>query len=218
MLVPFFAAAVVELSTIVVPIHASLAPLLPALESQVPKSQIKVDAYEMDPKQQYGMKYRVQRDPIALTMIGTGIHASTTVHYSMEVCRRTVKPIIGTVVMWPCISCGFSEPMREAYIAIDSHLSWDADWRLASPTTARPAGAPRRRRGQRHPRAVPRRVAVPGGEPPLHRELRAAALSGPHRRHDPPLPRQGRQARRGSRRRLPRLGAAQVSRTGTARG
>jgi hypothetical protein len=65
-----------------------------------------------------------------------------TVHYALEGCRRTVKPIVGTVVMWPCISCGFGEPMREAYIAIDSHLSWDANWRLASRTNTRPAEFP----------------------------------------------------------------------------
>src|SRR3954470_18756721 len=141
MLAPFLAAAV-ELSTIVIPIHASLAPLLPALESQVPKKQLKLDAYEIDPKQQFGMKYRVERDPIALNMIGTGIHATTTVHYALEGCRRTVKPFIDKVVMWPCVSCGFGEPMRDAYIAIDSHLSWSASWRLQSTTKARPAEFP----------------------------------------------------------------------------
>jgi hypothetical protein len=141
MLAPILAAAV-ELSTIVVPIHASLAPLLPALESQVPKTQVKLDAYELDPQKQFGMKYRVQRDPIVLNMLGTGLHATTTVHYAMEGCRRTVKPIIGTEVMWPCVSCGFGEPMRDAYIAIDSTLSWDANWRLQSRTRARPAEFP----------------------------------------------------------------------------
>ena len=137
-----FLAAAVELSTIVVPIHASLAPLLPALESQVPKSQAKLDAYELDPRKQFGMKYRVQREPIALNMVGTGLHATTTVHYAMEGCKRTFKPLIGQEVMWPCISCGFGEPMRDAYIAIDSTLSWDANWRLRSRTRARPVEFP----------------------------------------------------------------------------
>src|SRR5213592_1513424 len=135
-------ATVVDLSTIVVPIHASLAPLLPALESQVPKTQMKLDGYEMDPQQRFGMKYRVQRDKIALNMAGTGLHATTTIRYAMEGCRRTVKPIVGTVTMWPCVSCGFGEPMREAFIAIDSQLSWDATWRLQSRTKARPAEFP----------------------------------------------------------------------------
>src|ERR1041385_6725874 len=88
-----FLAAAVELSTIVVPIHASLAPLVPALESQVPKVQAKLDAYEMDPRNEFGMKCRVERGAIALQMIGTGLHATTTVHYALEGCRRTVKPI-----------------------------------------------------------------------------------------------------------------------------
>lgn len=143
MLAPFLAVAV-ELSTIVIPIHASLAPLLPALESQVPKKQVKLDAYELDPKRQFGIKYRVERDPIALNMIGSGLHATTTVHYSMEGCRRTVKPLIQNVVMWPCVSCGFGEPMREAYIAVDSQLTWDANWRLQSRTKARPVEFPNR--------------------------------------------------------------------------
>ena len=151
MLGPFLALAVAaamvppaELSTIVVPIRASLAPLLPLLESQVPKSLTKLDAYEMDPRQEFGMKYRIRRDPIALNMIGTGLHATTTVHYAMEGCRRTVKPVIETTVMWPCVSCGFGEPMREAYIAIDSRLGWDAGWRLESRTNARPVEFPNR--------------------------------------------------------------------------
>ena len=143
MLAPFLAAAV-ELSTIVIPIHASLAPLLPLLESQVPKKQIKLDAYELDPKREFGIKYRVERDPLTLNMIGSGLHATTTVHYSMEGCKRTVKPLIQNVVMWPCVSCGFGEPMREAFIAIDSQLTWDANWRLQSRTRARPVEFPNR--------------------------------------------------------------------------
>src|SRR5437763_15918115 len=103
-----------ELSTIVIPIRTSLAPLLPQLETQVPKSMTKTAAYELDPRKEFGMKYRVVRDPIALNVIGSGIHATTTVHYSLEGCRRTQKPFSNEVVMWPCISCGFGEPMREA--------------------------------------------------------------------------------------------------------
>ena len=40
--------------------------------------------------------------------------------------------------MWPCISCGFGEPMREAWISLSSHLDWDANWRLRSTTRAQP--------------------------------------------------------------------------------
>ena len=127
-----------ELSTIVIPIRTSLAPLLPQIEAQVPKRMEKLDAYELDPQKQFGMKYRVVRDPIALNVIGSGIHAMTTVHYSLEGCRRTQKLFIHEAVMWPCISCGFGEPMREAWISLSSHLDWDANWRLRSTTRAQP--------------------------------------------------------------------------------
>ena len=94
-----------ELSTIVIPIRTSLAPLLPQLESQVPKNLAKTDAFELDPAKQFGMKYRVVRDPITLNVLGSGIHAMTTVHYALEGCRRTQKPFSGEIIMWPCISC-----------------------------------------------------------------------------------------------------------------
>lgn len=133
-----------ELSTIVVPIRASLAPLLPQLEKQVPREVVHLNDYEMEPKQQFGMKYRMLRDPIALNMVGTGLHATTTVRYGMEGCRKTHKPIVNVDVMWPCVSCGYNEPMREAYIAIDSHLEWDANWRIRTRSKARPAEFPKR--------------------------------------------------------------------------
>jgi hypothetical protein len=128
------------LSTIVIPIRTSLAPLLPQLEEQVPKRIDRLDDYELDPQKQFGMKYRVVRDPIALNVIGSGIHAMTTVHYSLEGCRRTQKPFTQEIVMWPCISCGFGEPMRDAWISLSSHLDWDANWRLRSTTRAQPVG------------------------------------------------------------------------------
>ncbi|HEV7425462.1 MAG TPA: DUF4403 family protein [Thermoanaerobaculia bacterium] len=127
-----------ELSTIVIPIRTSLAPLMPQLEAQVPKRLENLDAYELDPQKQFGMKYRVVRDPIALNVIGSGIHAMTTVHYSLEGCRRTQKPFTQEIVMWPCISCGFGEPMRDAWISLTAHLDWDANWRLRSTTRAQP--------------------------------------------------------------------------------
>lgn len=127
-----------ELSTITIPIHTTLAPLLPQIEAQVPAKMAKLDAYELDPQKQYGVKYDVRRKPVAIQMIGSGIHATTTVQYALEGCRRTQKPLTNEFTMWPCLSCGFAEPMREAYIAIDSHLEWDENWRLKTKTNARP--------------------------------------------------------------------------------
>ncbi len=133
-----------EISTITIPIRTTLAPLLPQLESQVPKAMEKLDGYELDPTKGYGLKYRVARDPIALNMAGSGLHATVTVRYQLEGCRRMTKPFGGETTMWPCISCGFGEPMREALISIDSHLEWDASWRLRTKTVARPVEFPNR--------------------------------------------------------------------------
>jgi Domain of unknown function (DUF4403) len=125
-----------EVSTIVVPITSSLKPLLPQLEANIPKTVAKLDAYELDPQQRFGMKYRVVREPITLNMVGAGLHATTTVHYALEGCARAGSK------MWPCISCGFGEPMRDANIALHSHFDWDQNWRLRSKTTARPVDFP----------------------------------------------------------------------------
>ncbi|MEO8036699.1 MAG: DUF4403 family protein [Acidobacteriota bacterium] len=133
-----------ELSTIVMPIRTSLLPLLPLLEAQVPKSVIKVDGFEMDQQQRFGVQYRVTREPIALNLQGTGVHATAKVHYALQGCRRTVNPITGVVSMFPCLSCGFGETMREAEILLDSHLQWDPQWRLRSTTRARPVDYARR--------------------------------------------------------------------------
>jgi hypothetical protein len=120
------------MSTIVVPIHASLAPLVPLIDAQVPRTVAKLDAYELDPKGRFGIKYKVQRDPIVLNMQNAGLHSTTTVHYALEGCVR-----VGAR-MWPCASCGFGEPMREATIELQSRFDWGADWTLKSKTVARP--------------------------------------------------------------------------------
>jgi hypothetical protein len=133
-----------ELSTISIPVRTTLAPLLPQLEAQVPKSMSKLDAFELEPQQRYGAKYDVARQPIALNMIGSGIHATTTVKYAVNGCRRTKNVLTGEYAMWPCVSCGFNEKMREAWIAIDSHLEWDANWRLRTKTRAQPVAFPNR--------------------------------------------------------------------------
>jgi hypothetical protein len=125
-----------EISTIILPVTASLAPLLPQLEAQVPKSMAKLDAYELDPQGRFGLKYRVTRDPIELHMVGAGLHVKTDVHYALEGCARAGSR------MWPCISCGFGEPMRDAEIRLHTHVEWDQSWRLRTKTTAQPVEFP----------------------------------------------------------------------------
>ena len=131
------AAAPPEVSTIVIPIRSTLAPLLPILESQVLKT-VESKGYENVPKEPYAVRYRIARDPIALNMTGAGLHATTTVHYSLEGCRITKKPFSGESTLFPCVSCGFDEPMREAFVTLDAHFDWDESWRLRTHTKARP--------------------------------------------------------------------------------
>ena len=118
-----------DVSTIAIPIRATLAPLLPLVEAQVPK------AIENSRDQRgFPIEYRVVRDPIALQMSGASLRASTTAHYSVKAC----PPILS------CVSCGVDEPMREAKLALSAQLQWDQSWRLRSTTTAEPATFPNR--------------------------------------------------------------------------
>src|SRR5947207_6035080 len=121
-----------ELSTIVIPIRASLEPLLPLIEKQVPSDFTKLDAYELDPSQRFGLKYKVVRDPIALNMQNAGLHASAHVHYAIEGCFKARSK------WWPCISCGFREEMRDLTIELQTRFDWGADWTLHTKTLARP--------------------------------------------------------------------------------
>jgi len=121
-----------EISSIVVPIHASLASIRPLIEQQVPKGATKMDAFDLDPTQRFGVKYNVQRDEIALNMQNAGLHVSTRVHYAIEGCFNARGH------MFPCASCGFGEPMRELTIELQSRFDWASNWTLQSKTTPRP--------------------------------------------------------------------------------
>jgi hypothetical protein len=112
-----------EASTIAVPIRASLAPLLPELEARVAKTF-------KDKQRERGIdiRYEVERLPLSLNMIGSGLHATTTVKYALEACRG----------QFPCISCGFGEPRRIAEVHLQTRLDWDPAWRIRSTTRALP--------------------------------------------------------------------------------
>jgi hypothetical protein len=140
---PIAPAPIPEESVIEIPVRASLAPLIAEVEKQVPKRLEKLDAFEMDPRNLFGIRYRVVRDPVNIYMQNLGLHAVTTLRFGIEGCKRVVNPINGAATMWPCVSCGFSEAPREARITIDSRLEWDAQWRIRSITKARPVEFPR---------------------------------------------------------------------------
>lgn len=118
-----------ELSTISVPIRASLAPLVPEIEARVPKTFA-------DKQRERGIdvRYEVARAPIQLQMIGSGLHSSTTVKYGLEACRGR----------FPCISCGIGEARRVADIKLHSKLEWDPAWRLRSTTRPLPVNYAKR--------------------------------------------------------------------------
>jgi hypothetical protein len=106
-----------------VPIRASLAPLGPQIEAQVPKTFAdKVRERGID------VRYEVARAPIQLEMVGAGLHSSTTMKYAMEACRGR----------FPCISCGFGEARRVVDVRLHSTLTWDPTWRLRSTTRPLP--------------------------------------------------------------------------------
>ena len=125
-----------EDSVIEVPIRATLGQLSSEIERQVPKKMEKLSGYEMDPQNRFGLRYKVERDPVAVYMQNFGLHATTTVRFALEGCVRSTT-------MWPCVSCGFAEPLREARITIDARLEWDAQWRIRSTTKPRPVEFPR---------------------------------------------------------------------------
>ncbi|HEX6099794.1 MAG TPA: DUF4403 family protein [Thermoanaerobaculia bacterium] len=112
-----------EVSTIVIPIRTNLAPISSQIEARVEKRfDGKVRERGID------VRYEAAREPIRLTMVGAGLHSSTTVKYAMEACRGR----------FPCISCGFGEARRVADIKLHTKLDWDPGWRLRSATTVLP--------------------------------------------------------------------------------
>ena len=129
----------VEISVITIPIETTLAPLVPRLEKTIIKRSEVLDRYEMDARNRYGVRYRIVREPIALQMIGSGLHASAVVRYGLEACRRTVNPLTGKSTLWPCASCGLAGKPREVRLALHSRMTWDANWHLRSQTQSRPA-------------------------------------------------------------------------------
>ncbi|HEX3107871.1 MAG TPA: DUF4403 family protein [Thermoanaerobaculia bacterium] len=121
-----------ELSTIVIPIHASLAPLLPELEKQIPKT-LQSRGYQIDAARHIAIKYEVARGPAGINMIGAGLHASATVRYAVEAC-----PYVNGAIRNACVSCGFGEPMRDVAISVQSRLDWGEGWTLRSRTAIQP--------------------------------------------------------------------------------
>ena len=125
------AAAQEDISTIAMPIRTTLAPLIPLVEAQVPKSIARTIS-----ETGFTVVYDIDRDPIQLSMQGEMLRARTVVHYGAQACPNFRRI--------PCLSCGMDEPKRDAIIVIHSKFSWDRDWRLRSASTAEEAEFPNR--------------------------------------------------------------------------
>lgn len=126
--IPLAAQQQPELSTIAVPIRLDLASLSPEVEKRVDKT------FDGTAKERgIDIEYKVARDPIRMQMIGGGLHTSTTIQYAMQACRGR----------FPCMSCGFAEPRREAQITLHTKLDWDPAWRLRSKTVLLPPNYPK---------------------------------------------------------------------------
>lgn len=117
-----------EVSTIAVPVSIDLAALAPLVEARVP-STFSGTARERG----IDIRYDVARDAVSLRAIGAGLHASTRVRYAMQACRGR----------FPCVSCGFGEPRREALVTLHSRLEWQPSWQLRSTTRLLPVHYPR---------------------------------------------------------------------------
>lgn len=112
-----------EVSTLAIPIRTDLSSISSDIEKRV-ETAFSGKATERG----IDIEYKVDRDPIVLAMVGAGLHASTTVKYSLQACRGR----------FPCVSCGIGEPRRLAEIKLHTKLTWDPTWRLRSHTTLLP--------------------------------------------------------------------------------
>jgi hypothetical protein len=112
-----------EVSTIVVPVETKLDPIAREVNRRVEQT-FSGSARERG----IDVTWRVERGPVRLTAAGGNLHAAATIRYAMRACRGR----------FPCISCGFGEPMRVAEVRLHSDLRWDSQWRIRSNTRALP--------------------------------------------------------------------------------
>ncbi len=116
-----------EPSLISIAVRASLADVAALVEPKVPRTFT-----GRSQERGFAIRYEIERRPLALQIIGRGLHTRTKIFYGIEACTRA----------FPCISCGMSQTRRQADIALHSVLTWGADWRLHSSTRPLPTSYP----------------------------------------------------------------------------
>lgn len=126
-------------STITIALSLPIAPLAAEVNQSVPGSIERLSTFEMDSSGRFGVKYRIERDLIRMGMRGSHLRATTTFRYGLTGCMRTPTRLrSGSYRMWPCVSCGMDEPLREAAAVLDTRIALGNDWRIQSRTVAQP--------------------------------------------------------------------------------
>ncbi len=126
-------------SNITIDVSIPLEPLAREVNAQVPEAIERMDAFELDESGRFGVKYRIRRDQIRIGMRSSLLRSTTTFRYGLTGCLRTRTGVRSdNYTMWPCVSCGMNEPLREAAAVLDSRISVGPDWRIRSETTAQP--------------------------------------------------------------------------------
>jgi hypothetical protein len=128
-------------SVLQIPVSMSLTDLFQRCENVLPteidESGNYIDAGK-DSIGRLGVKYKVWRDPLKLSVSGNKLNMDAHAYYWIEVAQivHKPKPLNGDVVK-KLGSCGVSEPARQAEIGLSTEINFGADWNLIPKTTVR---------------------------------------------------------------------------------
>ena len=130
-----------EPSVLRLPISLSLTGLFQRCETILPKEIDESGAYidaGPDTVGRLGVKYKVWRDPLRLSMRGNRLNLDAHVYYWIEVAQiiHKPKPLKGDLVQ-KLGSCGQGEPPREADIGLTTTITLATDWSVIPKTEIR---------------------------------------------------------------------------------
>ncbi|HEY6334182.1 MAG TPA: DUF4403 family protein, partial [Blastocatellia bacterium] len=125
-----------EPSVFQIPVNFSLAGLFERCETILPKeideSANYIDAGK-DTVGRLGVKYKVWRDPLRLSMKGDRLNLDAHVYYWIEVAQIIERPKLVKKLG----SCGEGEPPREAEIGLTTTINLGGDWNVVPKTEVR---------------------------------------------------------------------------------